>query len=122
MFQSLALESNMAKPSWCLEVMTMYFMPASLASAHPFVGVVLHRVELLRVLAVFGDGDLAVVHDPFADAADLLALVSAGRDGIDAPVDEHAEAGLAPPFHAGVALVGGFVGVGIGLDDLAARP
>ena len=31
MFQSEAFESNMAKPSWCFEVMTMYFMPASLA-------------------------------------------------------------------------------------------
>ena len=27
----LAFEWNIAKPSWCLEVMTMYFMPASLA-------------------------------------------------------------------------------------------
>ena len=96
----------------------MYFMPASLASAHPFVGVELDRVELLGVRAVFGDGDLAAVHDPLADAGDLLAVVGAGGDGIDAPVDEHAEPGLAPPGHAGVALGGRLVGVGIGLDDL----
>jgi hypothetical protein len=31
--ERVAFESNMAKPSWCLAVMTMYFMPADLASA-----------------------------------------------------------------------------------------
>ena len=96
----------------------MYFMPASLAvrthsSALNFTG-----LNSLAYCAVFGHGDLAAVHDPLADAGDLLAVVGAGGDGIDAPVDEHAEAGLAPPFHAGVALGGGLVGVGIGLDDL----
>src|SRR5436305_1410137 len=33
MLKGSALESNMAKPSWCLAVMTMYFMPADLARA-----------------------------------------------------------------------------------------
>ena len=33
-------------------------------------------------------------------------------------MNEHAEAGVAPPGHAGVALGGGLVGVGVGLDDL----
>ena len=33
MLKSFAFESYMAKPSWCLEVMTMYFMPADLARA-----------------------------------------------------------------------------------------
>ena len=32
MLYGLAFESNIAKPSWCLLVMTMYFMPASFAS------------------------------------------------------------------------------------------
>src|SRR5437588_8775411 len=31
MFQSEAWESNMANPSWCFEVMMMYFMPACFA-------------------------------------------------------------------------------------------
>ena len=31
--EGFAFESNMAKPSWCLAVMTMYFMPADFASA-----------------------------------------------------------------------------------------
>jgi len=37
-----------------------------------------------------------------------LAVPLAGGDGVEAPVDEHAESGLAPPLHAGVALGGGF--------------
>ena len=32
MSQSDTLESNIAKPSWCLLVIVMYFMPAALAS------------------------------------------------------------------------------------------
>ena len=32
MLNALAFESNIAKPSWCLAVITMYFMPAALAS------------------------------------------------------------------------------------------
>ena len=80
-----------------------------LGDRHPLVGVELHRVELLGVAGVFGHGDLAVVHDPLADAADLLAVVGAGGHAVEAPVDEHAEAGLAPPLHAGVAL-----GLGLG--------
>src|SRR5262249_13095673 len=65
-----------------------------------FVGVEFHRVELFRVFGVFGDGDFGVVHDPFADVLDLLSFIDAGGDGVDAPVDEHAEAGFAPPLHA----------------------
>ena len=65
-------------------------------------------VELRREGFVVGDGDGGVVHDPLADAGDLLAVPGAGGDGVEAPVDEHAEAGLAPPLHAGVALGGGF--------------
>ena len=104
MLYAAPCESNMAKPSWCLEVMTMYFMPASLAVRTHSSALNLTGLNSLAKCAVFGDGDLAVVHDPLADTFDLLALVGAGRDRIDAPMDEHAEAGLAPPFHAGVAL------------------
>ena len=32
MLKGSALVANMAKPSWCLAVMTRYFMPASRAS------------------------------------------------------------------------------------------
>ncbi len=36
-----------------------------------------------------------------------LSVPLAGRDGVEAPVDEHTEAGIAPPGHAGIALGGG---------------
>ena len=80
----------------------------------PGVGVVLRGVELFGELAVFGDGNFAFLHDPFADAFHGLVVIEAGGDGVDAPMDEHAEAGVAPPLHAGVALGGSFVGVGLG--------
>ena len=53
---------------------------------------------------VFGDGDGGVIHDPFADAGDLLAVPRPGGNGVEAPVDEHAEARLSPPPHANVLL------------------
>ena len=61
----------------------------------PLGGVELRRVEPRRELLVLGDGDLLVVHHPFALA----------QDAVDAPVDEHAELGVLEPSH----------GVGIGL-------
>ena len=57
---------------------------------------------------VVGDRDRGVVHDPLADAGDLVAVPGPGGDGVEAPMDEHAEAGLAPPCHAGVTLSRGF--------------
>ncbi len=63
-------------------------------------------IELGRECFVVGDGDGEVVHDPFADVGGALAVPFACRDGVETPVDEHAEACLAPPLHAGVALGG----------------
>ena len=80
------------------------FHARRLSERHPLLGVEFFGIKLLGVTRISGDGDFGVVHDPFAEAGDLLAVVTAGRHGIDAPVDEHAEAGGAPPFHAGVAL------------------
>jgi len=57
---------------------------------------------------VVGYRDGGGVHDPLADAGDLFAVPCTGGDGVETPVDEHAEAGLAPPLHAGVALGWGF--------------
>ena len=88
----------------------MYFMPASLAILTHCVGVELHGIELLGELRVVGHGNLAAVHDPLADAADLLAVPGAGGHGVEAPVDEHAEPRLAPPGHPLVALLLGFLG------------
>ncbi len=64
-------------------------------------------IELRGEGLVVGDGDGEVVHDPFADVVGALAVPFAGGDGVEAPVDEHAEAGIAPPCHARVALGGG---------------
>ena len=107
MLNGFAFESNMAKPSWCLAVMTMYFMPAALASATISCALKPVGLNCAGERFVVGDGDGGVVHDPLADAGDLLAVPGAGGDGVEAPVDEHAEAGLAPPRHAGVLLRGG---------------
>ena len=94
------------------------FHPGVPSGAHPFVGVELDRIKLLRVCAVFRHGDFATVHNPFPDPTYLFAVVSPGGDGIDAPVDEHAEPCRAPPGHPGVALGRGLVSIGIGFDDL----
>ena len=65
------------------------------------VGAEAGGVELWGEGFVVGDGDGGVVHDPLADAGDLLAVPGAGGDGVEAPVDEHAEAGFAPPLPCG---------------------
>lgn len=65
-------------------------------------------VELLCEAFVVGDGDGEIVHDPLTDVGGALTVPLACGDGVEAPVDEHAEAGLAPPGHASVALRGGF--------------
>ena len=65
-------------------------------------------VEVFGEGFVVGDGDGEVVHDPLADVRGALAVPSACRNRVEAPVDEHAEAGLAPPLHTGVALGCGF--------------
>ena len=51
------------------------FHAGLLGNLHPFVGIVLDRIELLGELAVFGNRNLAAVHDPLADARDLFAVV-----------------------------------------------
>ena len=64
-------------------------------------------VEVLCQGLIVGDGDREVVHDPLANVSGALAVPGACWNRVEAPVDEHAEAGLAPPLHAGVALGGG---------------
>ena len=77
-------------------------------------------VEVFGEGFVVGDGDGEVVHDPLADVGGALAVPFARGNGVEAPVDEHAEAGFAPPFHAGVALGWGF-GVLDGGDGVIGR-
>src|SRR5207253_11363945 len=90
--------------------------PGVLGDAHPFIGIEPRGVEAVDELLVVRDGDVTPAHDPFADAGDALALIRTGRDGVSPPVDEHPEARVAPPVHAGVALSRRFVG-----DVLGAR-
>jgi hypothetical protein len=56
-------------------------------------------------LLVFRTRDLRLVHDPLADALDLLALVLTGRHGIQTPMNKHPEPRLAKPRHPLIALV-----------------
>ena len=81
------------------------FLSRRFRQADDFVSVVLHGIELRRQLLVLGDGDFRAQHDPLADAGDMLALPDAGGYAVDAPVDEHAKLGFAPPVQARV-LVG----------------
>ena len=58
------------------------------------------RVELRRELRVLGCRDAGAVHDPLADARVRLALPLAGRDRVEAPVDEEPELRFAEPGEA----------------------
>jgi len=73
-----------AKPSWCLVVMTTYFIPRP-GDARPLVRVEPDRVELPRQLFVIAGKDVAAVLDPLAGAVDLAALPLAGRVPSRAP-------------------------------------
>jgi hypothetical protein len=75
---------------------------------HPGFGIELHRIEVFGQGFVLGHRNFGVEHDPLADAGDALALPFAGRQGVQAPVDEQSEAGIAPPGHFVAAGVGQF--------------
>ena len=51
---------------------------------------------------------VASVHDPFADAGNLLSVPCACGNGVKAPVNEHAKSCLAPPGHTRIVLRRGF--------------
>jgi hypothetical protein len=93
----------------------MYFMPASFArrtqaSASYFTG--LKSLAIGLVVGHQGILPRFMIHSPMPGIC--LPCVGAGGHGVDAPVDEHAEARLAPPAHARVLLLLGLVGVGVG--------
>ena len=89
------------------------FYARLLCQTHPGFGVVLGRIELLGKGFVFLGGHFPVNHDPLAKTIDRLAIVDASRNGEDAPVDEHPEAGITPPRHAGIALFLRLIRVGV---------
>ena len=81
-----------------LAVMTMYFICPALDLARKRRWLVCAEaggVEVFREGFVVGDGDGEIVHDPLADVGGALAVPFAAGDGIESPVNEHAEAGLA---------------------------
>ena len=66
MLYGLALDLNMAKPSWCFDVMTMYFMPASFAScthasASNLTGL---KREASRSYSLTGTAERSITHSP----------------------------------------------------------
>ena len=69
---------------------------------HPRLRIEPYRVELLRQGLVFRARNALAEHDPLADAIHRLTLPDAGRNGVQAPMNEHAEARLAPPAQARV--------------------
>ena len=92
--------------------------PGLFGQPDPGIRIVLHRIELGGILAVALYRNFATPHDPLSNARDLLPVIRPGGDGIDTPVDEHTEAGLAPPFHPCIAFFFSFVGIGIDRHDL----
>ena len=68
------------------------------------VGTEAGGIEVFGEGFVVGDGDGEIVHDPLADVGGALTVPLPGRDRVEAPVDEHAEACIAPPLHACIAL------------------
>src|SRR5688500_20363504 len=76
----------------------------ALGEADPLGGVELDRVELLSELLILVHWDARAEHDPLAEPGDALAFPLSGGDGVEPPVDEHAEARFAPPAQPGVGL------------------
>src|SRR5262245_61469376 len=74
------------------------FHSGVLRHLRPLFGVEFDRVELRGQLLVFLHWDLGAVHDPFADARNLLSLPRPGGNRVEAPVNEQAVFGLAEPF------------------------
>ena len=107
----MSLVSKLQKPSWCLVVITMYFWPACLASLAQSRAALGLGLNVLGELLVFGHRDAFVFHDPLV----------AAQHAVEAPVDEHAEAGFMPPLHAAFA-VGVASGGGGGAVAAAAAP
>jgi len=64
MLNGLALESNMAKPSWCFGSDDDVFHAGGFSESDDIVCAEAGGVELWREGLVLGDGNGGVVHDP----------------------------------------------------------
>ena len=82
------------------------FHARRLGQRNNIVGAEARWVELRCQCLVIRYRDRGIVHDPLADARNLLTVPGAGRDRIQPPMDEHAKARLAPPLHPRIALSG----------------
>src|SRR4030043_1404867 len=74
------------------------FHPGGLGQARPLLGIVEVGIEVIEILLIVLFCDGLVLLDPYVP----------GREGIKAPVDEHAEPGISPPLYPGLALSLGF--------------
>ena len=79
------------------------FHPGIHGELDPLLGVELRRVELLGKWLVFLHGNLRVMHDPLADVGVFLPLPFAGRNRVEAPVDEQSVLRLIKPLELGIA-------------------
>src|SRR5262249_53228501 len=80
-----------------------------LRDADDLLRVELDWIELRRKRLVLGARDVRPRHDPLAHVLRSLSLPLAGGHGVEAPVDEHAEARVTPPLHPRIARVPGFL-------------
>ena len=103
MSQSLTFESHMPKPSWCFDVIVMYFAPAFLKSATHSAASNFSGLNCGGSFSYSLDRHLLDVHHPFA----------AAEHAVGAPMDEDAEPRVLKPLAGGEILrrrhVGRFV-------------
>ena len=73
------------------------FHAGAFGDADPFAGIEVGGIELGGEFFVFGRRYFGLQLDPFGVV--FLAFPFAGGDGVDAPMNEHAEPGLVEPGH-----------------------
>src|SRR5262245_65551732 len=89
------------------------FHPGVLSQLRPLFSIEFDGIELRGKLFVLLHRNLGAVHDPFADARNLLPLPGPRWNRIEAPMYEQTEFGLAEPFAAWVVhLARGIFGAG----------
>ena len=107
----------MAKPSWCLEVMTMLHAGV-LGELGPGFGIELGGVEIFGESFVFFDGYFGMVHDPPRRCHRFFGLSRFRRGRSRGPSGSSCRSELrAPPGDAGGVFGGVGFGGGEGLGD-----
>ena len=75
-------------------------------NVYPGGGIKLAGVEPGCQFFVLRQRDLQLIHDPLTNFDGAAAIPFAGGQGVESPVDKHAEARVAPPGHARLARFG----------------